>query len=394
MKPQGDPGQISAAAGPWQQGSDTMTHWQGALEASLPTDWSGDAANAFHRDWADMKDKMGRSVAGLHGASGALSELSRNLSNAQGEWGRAAATASASSLALQDDGTIVKAGRTVATVDGGVAPDPDPSVVHAAQAVVLAARQAELDATVAGRLAAAKFEAAASIAYGSNLSQAMAILGLGLGAVGSSGTALDKALKPLEDATKKAEALFKDAQAAAQIGKSNASELGRMMHSSDPAERAFAAGRLRQAGQDAKALFAEAKNASSVLDGAKGADAALRDPAWSKFLQAVDVGKGIPVIDLVANGLSFGADMMDGNSWQEAAVRTGASYAAGLGTVAIVGALMTPGLGEVLVAGAAAGLVAYGVDMGVQYVWNHWGGISHGISSAAHSVAHFFSSIF
>jgi hypothetical protein len=398
MKPPGDPGQIGAAAGPWQSASDAVSHWQGQLEGSLPSDWSGDAANAFHTDWTDLKGKMGRGVAGLHGGGGALRELSSNLSAAQGEWTRAASAASAAGLTLHDDGSIDRMGSPAGTVDGGAAAVTDPTVHGAVLSVISGGRQAELDAMMAQRLAAAKFEAVASIAYGADLGQAMAILGYGLGAVGSGGSVLEKRLQGLEDTTKKAEGLYKDATAAAQMGKSNASELGKMMHSRDPAERSFAAGRLKQAGQDAKALFADASKASGALDGAKGAEAALRDPAWSKFMKAVEIGKGIPVIDLVANGLGFASDMMGGNSWQEAATRTGLSYGAGLGTAALVsmatGALLTPGLGEVIIVGAAAGLVAYGVDLGVEYVWNHWSGISHGISSAAHSVGSFFSSIF
>jgi hypothetical protein len=147
---------------------------------------------------------------------------------------------------------------------------------------------------------------------------------------------------------------------------------------------------LAQAGQDFDTALSAAGKVSNPL--VRLLTAGLSSDEGSVLAK-------VPLLGLVFTAGAIGLDFSEGKSPAEAIGVPVANLAIGTGAAEGMGALLAsdavapvlaslaiPGVGEAVICGVAAVGVAYAVDMGASFVWDHRSAIGHAFESAADDV--------
>jgi hypothetical protein len=147
---------------------------------------------------------------------------------------------------------------------------------------------------------------------------------------------------------------------------------------------------LEQAGQDFDAALSAAGNANNPL--VKLLTKGLVDDDGSMLAK-------VPILGLVFTAGAVGLDFAEGKSPADAIgvpvanLAIGTAAAEGMGALLasdavapILASLAIPGVGEAVLAGAAAIAVTYAVDQGASWVWDHRAAIGHAVDSAVGTV--------
>jgi uncharacterized protein YukE len=147
---------------------------------------------------------------------------------------------------------------------------------------------------------------------------------------------------------------------------------------------------LEKAGQDFDAALSAAGNANNPL--VKLLTKGLVDDDGSMLAK-------VPILGLVFTAGAIGLDFAEGKSPAAAVgvpvanLAIGTAAAEGMGALLasdavapILASLAIPGVGEAVLAGAAAIAVTYAVDQGATWVWDHRAAIGHSIESAVGAV--------
>ncbi len=366
MKPTGNPQALDGIGSAYRAAAeqletlivDTDTSAHQLLDAG----WSGTASLGFLLEWGTHRTRLREAADGVRGIGDATGRLANGLDDAQRRYRAAQSMVAAAGGVMDNNGSIVF---------------PRGDDTNSSDTAFLAqqmAQEAEAEAALAKARAAAEFE---SLRWTAQLAS---LASQGLDMVDSGGGNLALQVANATERLKAAEAGLAAATLKADELSADASELGRLMTKGSPEERSLAAGLIKHASKDARAAWEAAADSAQTARAAQGAVDALKDPGWARALKAVSpelkLARGVPVLGLVANGIGFFGDLAEDNPWQEAALRTGASWAAGALVVGLLVGSMATGVGEVIVVAALAGLAAYVADRGVQYCYEHWDAIS------------------